>query len=199
MRHSEPIPAEADDAPERDGIYQRRHHETYFPAIQAPPRADARISRSHEKRRRPQGSFGPARQGPRASVGLTGTTGRRVPPGLSSKPAQEASRYRLRGTGAFEAVFRAGARHDAHFVQLIVAPAAQSPGRVGYVIGRKMMRRAVDRNRLRRCLRETVHAGRPGIEAFDIVLRVRRTLRRDDIPLATAESRRLLAAVAGSR
>jgi ribonuclease P protein component len=82
---------------------------------------------------------------------------------------------------------------------LIAAPAAQSPGRVGYVIGRKTMRRAVDRNRLRRRLRENVRASRPAIEAFDIILRVKRTVLRDDIAAANAESLRLLARLVPAR
>jgi ribonuclease P protein component len=114
-------------------------------------------------------------------------------------PARRAAQYRLRGTGAFEAVFRSGARHDAHFLQLIAAPATQSPGRVGYVIGRKMMRRAVDRNRLRRRLRESVRARRPSIEAFDIILRVKRVVRSADVAAANAESRQLLARLCASR
>jgi ribonuclease P protein component len=93
-------------------------------------------------------------------------------------------------------VFSTGKRYDAHFLQLIAAPAAQSPGRVGYVIGRKMMRRAVDRNRLRRLLRESVRAARPLIDAFDIILRVKRTVLRDDIAAANAQSRELLARLA---
>ena len=64
---------------------------------------------------------------------------------------------------------------------------------MGYVIGRKSMPRAVDRNRLRRRLRENVRAARPAIERFDIILRVRQTVKRDDISLAAAESRELLA------
>jgi ribonuclease P protein component len=76
---------------------------------------------------------------------------------------------------------------------LIAAPAAQDPGRVGYVIGRKAMPRAVDRNRLRRRLRESVRIARPAIERFDIILRVRQRLLRDDIAAAVAESRALLA------
>lgn len=55
------------------------------------------------------------------------------------------------------------------------------------------MRRAVDRNRLRRRLRVTVAAARPAIEAFDIILRVKRTVLRGDIAAANAESQRLLA------
>jgi ribonuclease P protein component len=81
---------------------------------------------------------------------------------------------------------------------LIAAPAAQDPGRVGYVIGRKAMPRAVDRNRLRRRLRETIRASRPSIERFDIILRVRQRVRRADIVQAVAESRRLLAKLVGA-
>jgi len=58
-----------------------------------------------------------------------------------------------------------------------------------------MMRRAVDRNRLRRCLRESVRAARPALEAFDIVLRVKRSVRRSDIAPAAAEFRQLLASL----
>ncbi len=95
-------------------------------------------------------------------------------------------------------VFKSGARHDAHFLQLIAASAAGTPGRVGYVIGRKAMPRAVDRNRLRRRLRESVRAARPAIEAFDIIIRVKRNVPRAEIDRVNAESRRLLAQLAGS-
>ena len=64
---------------------------------------------------------------------------------------------------------------------------------MGYVIGRKSIRNAVDRNRLRRRLRESVRALRPAVEAFDVILRVRRPMARSDIALAHGESRRLLA------
>ena len=160
-----------------------RRNETHISAVEAAPRAHPRFPGPHEHRRGPQGPGGTARQGPRAPVRLTAQ-------------AQAASigsaRYRLRGAGAFESVFKLGVRHDARFLQLIAAPAAQDPGRVGYVIGRKAMPRAIDRNRLRRRLRESVRAARPGIERFDIVLRVRERVRGDDIAAATAESRTLL-------
>lgn len=62
-----------------------------------------------------------------------------------------------------------------------------------------MMRRAVDRNRLRRRLREGVRAARPALETFDIVLRVKRSVGRADIAAAAVESQRLLAQLASSR
>lgn len=162
----------------------RSVHETHFSAIEDSPRAHARLSRPDEDGRRPQGSVGAAREGPRAAFRLTHVALHAGTP--------RAARYRLRGAGAFETVFRTGVRHDGRLLQLIAAPAAQSPGRVGYVIGRKMIRRAVDRNRLRRRLRERVRKARPAIEAFDIILRVKAVLARRDIPAAANESAALL-------
>ena len=70
--------------------------------------------------------------------------------------------------------------------------AAQSPGRLGFVIGRHALARAVDRNRLRRRLRETVRAVRPQIERFDIVFRVGKRVPRDEIEVAAEEGADLL-------
>jgi ribonuclease P protein component len=61
------------------------------------------------------------------------------------------------------------------------------------------MRLAVDRNRLRRKLRETVRVARPAIEAFDVILRVRRNVTRREIGDAAAEAPRLLAKLTATR
>jgi ribonuclease P protein component len=102
----------------------------------------------------------------------------------------------LRGARAFEAVFRAGTRFDGRFLQLIAAPAAGTPGRVGYIIARRSIPRAVDRNRLRRRLREAVRLARPAIARFDVIMRVRGALARADVLAAAAEGRELIARVA---
>lgn len=171
----------------RAGSPRGPRNETHLSAIQGSPRANARVSRPDENGRRSQGTFGAPRQGPRAPHRLTIV---RCP-----IPRRRAACYRLRGAGVFEALFKTGARHDAHFLQLIAAPAANPPGRIGYVIGRKVMRRSVDRNRLRRRLRESARMARPAIEAFDIIVRVKRPVRVADIGAANAESRRLLARI----
>jgi ribonuclease P protein component len=180
----------ATQAAHGSALYEVRN-ETHVPAIENPSRANARIPRAHENRGRTQGPVGPPCQGPGPACRLS-----RV---ATPASAGRAARYRLRGSRAFAAVFSTGARHDGQFLQLIATPAAQSPGRIGYVIGRKVMRRAVDRNRLRRRLREIVRAARPAILAFDVVLRVRRIVSRADIPAATAESRDLLARLLSPR
>ncbi|HJU22331.1 MAG TPA: ribonuclease P protein component [Casimicrobiaceae bacterium] len=110
-----------------------------------------------------------------------------------------AARYRLRGAKAFAAVFANGARYDGHFLQLIAAAASEAPGHIGFVIARKMMRRAVDRNRLRRRLRENLRAVRPVVSPYDVIFRVRRVIERADIPTAASESERLLSRLANDR
>lgn len=93
-------------------------------------------------------------------------------------------------------MFRGGTRFDGRFLQLIAAPAAGTPGRVGYIIARRAIPRAVDRNRLRRRLREAVRLARPAVARFDLILRVRGAIARGDILAAAAEGRALIAHVA---
>ncbi len=105
--------------------------------------------------------------------------------------------YRLSGIGAFEAIFRAGRRHEGRYVQLIAAPAARIPGRAGFVVGRKLLRRAVDRNRFKRLVRESLRRARPQIARMDLIVRLKRPLRPDEISAAASETEALLATCAG--
>ena len=89
-------------------------------------------------------------------------------------------------------MFRRGTRFDGRFLQLIAAPAQAAPGRVGYIIARRSIPLAVDRNRLRRRLREVVRAARPAACAYDIILRVRGPVVRRDIREAAAEAAGLI-------
>jgi ribonuclease P protein component len=95
-------------------------------------------------------------------------------------------------------VFAAGRRLDGRYLQLVAAPAAQSIGRIGYVIGRKSMPRAVDRNRLRRRLREIVRAARPSLDAFDVIVRVKSPVAPAEVSLAAAEGARLMQKLLGA-
>jgi ribonuclease P protein component len=67
---------------------------------------------------------------------------------------------------------------------------------VGYVIGRKSIRNAVDRNRLRRKLREALRAQPAAVARHDVVMRVTRARNRVEQDAATAEASRLLAELA---
>jgi len=70
--------------------------------------------------------------------------------------------------------------------------ALQAPGRLGFVIGRSAVVRAVDRNRLRRRWREAVRTRRPHSADFDIVFRVRTRIPPDALDSAALEGRALL-------
>ena len=84
-------------------------------------------------------------------------------------------------------------------MQLVAAPAARTAGRIGYVIGRKTLPRAVDRNRLRRRLREVVRALRPALAAYDVILRVKKVANPSELNAAVTEAASLLAELIACR
>jgi ribonuclease P protein component len=107
-------------------------------------------------------------------------------------------RHRLRGAAVFAAVFRRGQRLEGERLQLVAVP-ANGEGRVGYVIGKKLLARAVDRNRLKRTLREAIRARRPAIDAFDVIVRLRRPCDSKDLAAALADASALLDTLSSSK
>lgn len=105
-------------------------------------------------------------------------------------------RRQLTGTGAFEAVLRGGHRRDGEYLEIIAMPATRELGRVGMVIGRKALSRAVDRNRIRRMLRVVLRQARPAIGGYDLIVRLKRGVPRHRFPLIVADAARLIAGVA---
>jgi ribonuclease P protein component len=105
----------------------------------------------------------------------------------------------LRGAAAFARLFRQGRRIEAEHLQLLAVPAGGPIGQVGYVIGKQQLKLAVDRNRLKRMLREAVRLRRPGLDRFDIVLRLRRGCSPAGIVALGAEAGRLLDALTAAR
>jgi ribonuclease P protein component len=88
----------------------------------------------------------------------------------------------------FQAILQNGSRREGRYVQIVIAPAASESGRVGFVVGRKSMRRAVDRNRLKRIMREFVRSSRSELARFDVVIRVKRLVTRDTLAQAAEEA-----------
>lgn len=71
-------------------------------------------------------------------------------------------------------------------------PTTATSGRVGYVIGKKLLGRAVDRNRLKRMLREAIRKRRPAMNAFDLVIRLRQPCAAAELAGVAAEAGMLL-------
>jgi len=107
-------------------------------------------------------------------------------------PTRSGQAHRLTGAGAYDAVFRRGQRSEGQYVQLIAAPATAEVGRAGYVIARKTLPRAVDRNFVRRRFRESVRAQRPALDRFDVILRLKRAADRSEQRAAAHEATLLL-------
>jgi ribonuclease P protein component len=107
-------------------------------------------------------------------------------------------RYRLTGTGAFDTVFRTGRRREGEFLQMICVTAAREHGRIGIVIGKRALPLAVDRNRVRRMLRVCLRDARPGIDRYDLVVRLKKGAPRTEYRSIVAEAARLLAAIVPS-
>lgn len=101
-------------------------------------------------------------------------------------------RHRLRGAAAFAAVFRNGRRLEASRLQLLAIRIPNAGGRVGYVIGKKLLGRAVDRNRLKRMLREAIRLRRPAMNGFDLVVRLRHPCAAAELRGVAAEAAMLL-------
>ena len=168
--------------------FEADHHETHVPTFRRQAQAHARFSRPDEERGRPQGSLGTASEGPGPARTLIDRR--------AAAMLRGSRRYRLTGTGAFDTVFRTGRRREGEFLQMICAAAAREHGRIGIVIGKKALPLAVDRNRVRRMLRVCVRNARPGIDGYDLVVRLKKGAPRTAFRSIATEAARLLAAIA---
>jgi ribonuclease P protein component len=78
----------------------------------------------------------------------------------------------------------------------VSAPAQREYGRAGFIIGRKALPLAVDRNRLRRLLRVALARSRPGIDGYDVILRLARGCTRRELDAVAADADMLLRTLA---
>lgn len=65
-------------------------------------------------------------------------------------------------------------------------------------MGRKALPRAVDRNRFKRKVREALRAARPGIERYDLIVRLKRPAPGPELASAAEEAASLLATLSVS-
>lgn len=83
----------------------------------------------------------------------------------------------------------------------IIAAAAAAPGtgRHGFIIAKIHLKRAVDRNYVRRIVRETLRGRRPVASDFDIIVRLRASCARGSLRDLAEETAALIDALAASK
>lgn len=87
---------------------------------------------------------------------------------------------RLPNSADFRAVYNKGSRFEGRLVSVFVLPNGLNQHRLGITASRKMSRRAVDRNRAKRLIREAFRLNEIGLNAlkdrYDWVFNVRRPI-----------------------
>jgi ribonuclease P protein component len=79
---------------------------------------------------------------------------------------------RLTRPAEFERVFADNQRARTDFLLVLARPNDVGHARLGMVITKRLLARAVDRNRVRRCVRETFRSLLPQLPACDFVVRL---------------------------
>ena len=99
----------------------------------------------------------------------------------------------------FERVYKQGRRHFAAHMTVFYLARTEGEGlRVGFTVGR-VLGGAVERNRMKRRLRECVRLCRPAPgPAIDVVINPKKTLRTADFPLLIQEVTRAFEVIARS-
>jgi ribonuclease P protein component len=73
----------------------------------------------------------------------------------------------------FKQVFAAPRRSADRFFTVLAGPARSGPARLGLAISKKQVKRSVDRNRLKRLVRESFRHHRGLLEGMDLVVLAR--------------------------
>jgi len=81
---------------------------------------------------------------------------------------------KLRKTDEFSSVFRFKKVRRGEFIDAHHAYNALRIARLGLIVGKKNLPRAVDRNRAKRILRECFRLGGAGLSGIDLILRVKK-------------------------
>ena len=88
---------------------------------------------------------------------------------------------RLLTAAEFKRVMDGAAFKASHHAFLLLAvPSERSTPRLGFIVARKKARRAVDRNRIKRCMRENFRLMQADIPPMDIVFLARQDVARLD-------------------
>lgn len=77
---------------------------------------------------------------------------------------------RLLAKVQFDAAFADGRRCASRYFRVSLSTAPGATARLGLAVSRRVSKRAVERNRIKRCVRESFRAIRTALPAFDLVV-----------------------------
>jgi ribonuclease P protein component len=158
------------------GAFRTRHdrfeecgNEENLPAEPAKAGTDPRVSRAHGDPQWSQGHQVAPGQGKGAPVALTGVT-----PGERAADARLRRSARLTRPADFRRVFDAPTRFVDTCFAVLVRENGGRAARLGLAISKRCAPRAVDRNRLKRLVRESFRHNQVRLTGLDIVVSCRR-------------------------
>jgi ribonuclease P protein component len=140
----------------------RYSHEAHLPAVENASRTAPRISCACEHAGRTSGAASPTRARPPAPRAVTAVARKRF--GL------DAAR-RLREKAQFERLLRAGARRSLGGYTFFVGRRTAQTPRLGILISRKHAAEAVERNRIKRCIREAFRLEQENLSGLELLVR----------------------------
>ena len=142
----------------------RGTHEAHLPTVQDAPRAASRLSRALENARRTQGAARAARSRPSPDRVVT------VVAAPQKRFVLDAAR-KLRQKAEFERLLRQGERRVLEGYTFFVERRPAGKPRLGILISRKHAAAAVDRNRIKRCIREAFRLEQEQLGPLDVLVR----------------------------
>jgi len=139
-------------------------HSAHLSALEDTTCPSPRFSRAQPHRRRAQGAAQPSRARPAAAraIAVSGEVKKRF--------RFDASR-RIARRSEFERLLRNGTRRSAGGFVFYYERRAGGPPRLGIVISRKHAAAAVERNRIKRCIREAFRLEQQSLDALDVLVR----------------------------
>ncbi len=147
-------------------------HEAHLSTEQPPSQEDPRLPRAHGHQGRPPRAEPAPREGPQASVGLTTGPSRPVPPPAARCLPRE---RRLTDKPQFDAVHRQGIRSSDAYFLVIARPNELGHARLGLAVGVRSAGNAVNRNRIKRVVRESFRLRQQELPPVDLVVNARPT------------------------
>ena len=142
----------------------RGRNEAHLPTVQDAPRAASWLSRALKNARWAQGLAQPARSRPSSARVVT------VVAAAQKRFALDGAR-RLRQKAEFERLLRQGERRVLEGYTFFVERRAAGKPRLGMLVSRRHAAAAVDRNRIKRCIREAFRLEQERLGPMDVLVR----------------------------